>query len=68
MVTHKVVISFSADIFLMTVPPCHTAGIGAEFLLPTAFGLPQRFAAVLAGLGVGNIGMTMDVRPNGSFG
>ena len=68
MVTGKLVIGSSIDILLMTVPPCHTTGIGAEFLLPTAFWLPQRFAAVLAGLGVGDIWMTMDVRTNGSFG
>ena len=55
------VIGFSADFRLVAVPPCHSAGIGAEFLLPAAFGLYQRSAAVFADLGARAVGMAMDM-------
>ena len=45
----------------MAVPPCHSAGIGAEFLFPVAFGLHQRAAAILAGSGSGNVGVAVDM-------
>jgi len=64
----KIVISFSADILLVAVPPCHTAGIGAEFLFPAAFGLHQWSAAVLANLGSGNIGVPVNVGSDRSGG
>ena len=60
------VIGFPADILLVAVPPCHSAGIGAEFLLPAVFGLHQRSAAILAGSGSGNIGVAVDMGTNRS--
>ena len=66
MLAHKIIVGFSADILLVTVPPGHPAGIGAEFLLPATFGLHQRSAAILAGFGTGDIGMSMNVGPNRS--
>ena len=47
MLAYKIVIGFSADILLVTVPPGHPAGIRTEFLLPAAFGLHQWLAAIL---------------------
>ena len=60
------VIGFSADFRLVAVPPCHSAGIGAEFLLPATFGLHQWSAAILAGSGSGNIGVPVNVGTNRS--
>ena len=62
------VIGFSADFRLVAVPPCHSAGIGAEFLLPATFGLHQRSAAILAGSGSGNIGVPVNVGSDRSGG
>ena len=62
------VIGFSADFRLVAVPPCHSAGIGAEFLLPAAFGLHQRSAAILAGSGSGNVGVAVDMGSDRSRG
>ena len=62
----KMVISFSADICLMAVPPVHTAGIGAELLLPAALRLYQRSAAVFAGFGTGDVGVAVDMGPDRS--
>ena len=61
MLAHKTVISFSADILLVTVPPFHPADVGAEFLFPAAFGLHYRSAAVLADLGSGNAWVAVDM-------
>ena len=61
---HQIIICFSVDILLVAVPPCHPAGIGAKFLLPATFGLHQRSAAIFAGFGTGDIGMSMNVGPN----
>ena len=60
------VIGFSADFRLVAVPPCHSAGIGAELLLPATFGLHQRSAAILAGSGSGNVGVAVNVGTNRS--
>ena len=68
MLACKLVICFSADFRLVAVPPCHSAGIGAEFLFPAAFGLHQRSAAVLANLGSGNIGVAVNVGSDRSGG
>ena len=66
MLACKIVVGFSADIPLVAVPPCHSAGIGAELFLPAAFGLHQRSAAILAGSGSGNIGVAVDMGTNRS--
>jgi len=58
---YEIIVGFSADILLMAVPPCHPTGIGAELLLPAAFGLHQRSAAMLAGSGSGDIGVAVDM-------
>lgn len=62
------VIGFSADFRLVAVPPCHSAGIGAELLLPAAFWLHQRFATVLADLRSWNIGVAVNVGSDRSGG
>ena len=61
MLAYEIIVSFPADIFLVTVPPCHPAGIGAELLFPAAFGLYQRSAAILTGFGARDVGMAMDM-------
>ena len=66
MLAHKIVVGFSADFRLVAVPPCHSAGIGAELFLPAAFGLHQRSAAILAGFGSGNVWIAMNVGSDSS--
>ena len=66
MLAHQLIICFSVDILLVAVPPCHPTGIGAELFLPAAFGLHQRFAAIFAGFGSGNVGVAVNVGPNRS--
>ena len=68
MLAYKIVIGVSADLCLMAVPPVHTAGVGAELLLPAAFGLHQRLAAVLTGFGSGNVWVTMNMGSDRSGG
>ena len=62
------VIGFSADILLVAVPPCHSAGIGAEFLFPAAFGLHQWLAAIFTSFRAWDDRVAMDVRTHRSFG
>ena len=62
------VIGFPADILLVAVPPCHSAGIGAELLLSAAFGLHQWLAAILTSFCVWDNRVAMDVRTHRSFG
>ena len=57
---YEIIVGFSADILLVAVPPRHTAGIGAEFLLPAVLLLYDGFAALHALLCVGDIGVAMD--------
>ena len=60
------VIGFPADFRLVAVPPCHSAGIGAEFLFPATFGLHQGSATILTDLGSGDIGVPVDMGTNRS--
>lgn len=66
MLAHKIVVGFPADIFLVAVPPGHTADIGAELFLPASLWLHQRSAAVFAGFGTGDIGVSVDMGPDRS--
>ena len=65
---YEIIVGFSADILLVTVPPGHSAGIGAEFLFPAAFGLHQWLAAILTSFRAWDNRVAVDVRTHRSFG